>query len=104
MKVVKKRDFPVGDIRRFLEPGPVVLVSSAHRGKTNITTMGWHMVMMDEPQATPETFGFSTSGWNAVPTAGNVIARIAPLLGIEPELTDDERKALAKQAEKEGRT
>jgi cell division protein FtsI (penicillin-binding protein 3) len=62
------------------------------------------MVMLDEPQATPETYGFSTSGWNAVPTAGNIIARIAPLLGIEPILTDEERKALAKQAQKEGRT
>ncbi|MGE3224588.1 MAG: peptidoglycan D,D-transpeptidase FtsI family protein [Parvibaculaceae bacterium] len=62
------------------------------------------MVMLDEPQATPETYGFSTSGWNAVPTAGNVVARIAPLLGIEPVLTDEERKALAKKAEKEGRT
>jgi cell division protein FtsI (penicillin-binding protein 3) len=62
------------------------------------------MVLMDEPQATPETYGFSTSGWNAVPTAGNIIARIAPLLGIEPVLTEEERKTLAKQAEKEGRT
>ena len=29
MKIYKKRDFPVSEIRRFLEPGPVVLVSSA---------------------------------------------------------------------------
>ncbi len=62
------------------------------------------MVMLDEPRATPETYGFATSGWNAVPTAGYVIARIAPLLGIEPVLTEDERKAIAKQAQKEGRT
>ncbi len=62
------------------------------------------MVLLDEPQATPETYGFATSGWNAVPTAGSIIARIAPLLGVEPVLTDDERKGLAKQAEKEGRT
>jgi len=40
-----KRDFPVSEIRRFLEPGPIVLVSSAWRGQTNIMTMGWHMVM-----------------------------------------------------------
>lgn len=42
-----------------------------------------------------------------MPTAGNVIARIAPLLGIQPELTEDERKEIAKQqakALKEGRT
>jgi cell division protein FtsI (penicillin-binding protein 3) len=42
------------------------------------------LIMLDEPQALKETYGFITSGWNAVPTAGNVIARIGPLLGIEP--------------------
>jgi cell division protein FtsI (penicillin-binding protein 3) len=42
------------------------------------------LIMLDEPQPLKETYGFITSGWNAVPTAGNVIARIAPLLGIEP--------------------
>ena len=42
------------------------------------------LIMLDEPQATPETHGFTTSGWNAVPVAGAVIARIAPLLGLQP--------------------
>ena len=28
------------------------------------------LVMLDEPKATPETYGFATAGWNAVPTAG----------------------------------
>jgi cell division protein FtsI (penicillin-binding protein 3) len=42
------------------------------------------LIMLDEPQALPETHGFTTSGWNAVPTAGKVIARIAPMLGIMP--------------------
>jgi flavin reductase (DIM6/NTAB) family NADH-FMN oxidoreductase RutF len=46
---MQKRDFPVDDVRRFLEPGPIVLVSSAWKGKTNIMTMGWHMVMGEEP-------------------------------------------------------
>jgi flavin reductase (DIM6/NTAB) family NADH-FMN oxidoreductase RutF len=41
----RKKDFPVAEIRRFLEPGPVVLVSSAWKGKSNIMTMGWHTVM-----------------------------------------------------------
>ncbi|WP_437796088.1 flavin reductase family protein [Sorangium sp. So ce693] len=49
MKTYKKADFPVANVRRFLEPGPVVLVSSAHKGQRNIMTMGWHMVMMQEP-------------------------------------------------------
>jgi flavin reductase (DIM6/NTAB) family NADH-FMN oxidoreductase RutF len=49
MRAYAKKDFPVGNIRRFLEPGPIVLVSSAWRRKTNIMTMGWHMIMEFEP-------------------------------------------------------
>jgi cell division protein FtsI (penicillin-binding protein 3) len=44
------------------------------------------LVMLDEPQATPETHGYATSGYNAVPAAGKIIARIAPLLGLKPRL------------------
>src|SRR5207237_2381193 len=42
------------------------------------------LIMLDEPQAAPDTHGFATAGWNAAPTAGKVIARVAPLLGLEP--------------------
>jgi flavin reductase (DIM6/NTAB) family NADH-FMN oxidoreductase RutF len=49
MRSYPKKDYPVADVRRFLEPGPVVLVSSAWKGKTNVMTMGWHMVMGEEP-------------------------------------------------------
>jgi flavin reductase (DIM6/NTAB) family NADH-FMN oxidoreductase RutF len=41
----KKADFPVSDARRFLEPGPIALVSSSFDGCDNIMTMGWHTVM-----------------------------------------------------------
>jgi cell division protein FtsI (penicillin-binding protein 3) len=44
------------------------------------------LIMLDEPHPTPESHGFKTSGWNAVPTGGAVVARIAPLLGIQPRL------------------
>jgi flavin reductase (DIM6/NTAB) family NADH-FMN oxidoreductase RutF len=45
MKTYKKDDFPVEKIRRFLEPGPIVLVSSAYEGEQDIMTMGWHMML-----------------------------------------------------------
>jgi flavin reductase (DIM6/NTAB) family NADH-FMN oxidoreductase RutF len=48
-RLAKKTDFPVSQVRRYLEPGPIVLVSSKSRGKTNIMTMGWHMVMEFSP-------------------------------------------------------
>ncbi len=55
------------------------------------------LIMLDEPQPIPETHGYATSGWNAVPVGGAVIARIAPLLGIEPrfELAPADKLILA---------
>src|SRR3954470_11555341 len=55
------------------------------------------LVMLDEPKALPETHGFITSGWNAVPAGGKIIARIGPLLGIEPrfDLPPSDRLILA---------
>jgi cell division protein FtsI (penicillin-binding protein 3) len=44
------------------------------------------LIMLDEPQGLPETHGYATSGWNAAPTAAKVIARVAPILGMEPRL------------------
>ncbi len=49
MKTYKKLDFPVYEIRRFLEPGPIVLVTSAFEGERNIMTMGWHTVLEFSP-------------------------------------------------------
>jgi cell division protein FtsI (penicillin-binding protein 3) len=42
------------------------------------------LIMLDEPKAVAETHGFATAGWNAGPVAAKVIARVAPLLGLEP--------------------
>lgn len=42
------------------------------------------LVILDEPKGIKETYNFATAGWNAAPTAGAVITRIAPLLGVYP--------------------
>jgi flavin reductase (DIM6/NTAB) family NADH-FMN oxidoreductase RutF len=49
MKSYRKKDFPLAKIRRFLEPGPIVLVSSAHEGERDVMTLGWHMMLGFEP-------------------------------------------------------
>lgn len=59
-KPVKKHDFPVHDVRRYLEPGPIVLVSSKWGGKTNIMTLGWHTVL----EFTPSLAGLMISSDN----------------------------------------
>ncbi|MBB3192479.1 flavin reductase family protein [Halomonas cerina] len=44
-----KETFPVEKVRRYLEPGPIVLVSSAWQDERNVMTMGWHTVMAFSP-------------------------------------------------------
>jgi cell division protein FtsI (penicillin-binding protein 3) len=43
------------------------------------------VVMLDEPKATAETFGFTTAGWNVAPVVSRTISRIAPMLGVRPD-------------------
>ena len=57
---MKKSDFPVRDVRRYLEPGPIVLVSSTWRGATNIMTLGWHTVL----EFSPSLIGLMISSGN----------------------------------------
>jgi len=42
------------------------------------------MVIIDDPKPIKETYGFVTSGWNACPTGGKIIARVAPQLNVQP--------------------
>ncbi len=48
-------------------------------------------VMLDSPIAIPETHGWYTSGWNAVPTWHDIVARIAPMMGLFPVTADVDR-------------
>ncbi|MGA7749386.1 MAG: flavin reductase family protein [Gallionella sp.] len=43
------KSFPLSKVYGLLEPGPVVLVTTAHKGKANIMTQSWHTMMEFEP-------------------------------------------------------
>ena len=49
-------------------------------------------VMLDDPKASSLTYGYATAGWNAAPTAGKMISRMAPLLGVQPINDEQEIK------------
>ena len=44
--------------------------------------------MLDEPHGNKSTGGFSTAGAVSAPAAGRVIAKIAPMLGLLPDMAD----------------
>jgi cell division protein FtsI (penicillin-binding protein 3) len=54
------------------------------------------LVMLDEPQRVAASSNQATAGVNAAPTAGNIVERIAPILGVAPRLEGDQRKFDAK--------
>jgi cell division protein FtsI (penicillin-binding protein 3) len=43
------------------------------------------VMMLDDPKATAETYGFHTAAWNIGPAFGIAVSRIAPLLGVQPD-------------------
>lgn len=56
----KLREFPLDKAYQLLEPGPVVLVSTARKGRANLMTMSWHMMM----DFVPPLVGCIVSGAN----------------------------------------
>ncbi|MFZ0964042.1 MAG: flavin reductase family protein [Terriglobia bacterium] len=44
-----RRDLPLSKVYQLLEPGPVVLLATARKGRANIMTMSWHMMVEFEP-------------------------------------------------------
>lgn len=44
-----KKSFPLSQVYRLLEPGPVVLLTTFAKGRPNIMTMSWHTMMEFEP-------------------------------------------------------
>ena len=48
-KTPAMKEFPLSKVYQLLEPGPVVLLTTAHKGRANIMTMSWHMMAEFEP-------------------------------------------------------
>jgi flavin reductase (DIM6/NTAB) family NADH-FMN oxidoreductase RutF len=44
-----KKSLPLSRVYRLLEPGPVVMVTTARKGRANIMTMSWHTMIDFEP-------------------------------------------------------
>lgn len=43
------KELALSKVYQLLEPGPVVLMTTAHRGRANVMTMSWHMMVEFTP-------------------------------------------------------
>ncbi len=46
---MKMKTLPLSKVYQLLEPGPVVLLTTARRGRANVMAMSWHMMIEFEP-------------------------------------------------------
>ena len=45
----RPKELALSKVYALLEPGPVVLLATARKGRANVMTMSWHMMMEFEP-------------------------------------------------------
>ncbi len=57
---MKKRSFPLSKVYTLLEPGPVVLLSTAWKGRPNVMPISWHAMF----EFTPPQLGCVVSNRN----------------------------------------
>jgi flavin reductase (DIM6/NTAB) family NADH-FMN oxidoreductase RutF len=44
-----RKELPLSRVYRLIEPGPVVLLTTACEGRANVMTLSWHMMVEFEP-------------------------------------------------------
>lgn len=44
-----KKSYPLSKVYTLIEPGPVLLITTSHKGQANIMTQSWHTMMEFEP-------------------------------------------------------
>ena len=57
---MRKKKFPLSEVYRLLEPGPVVLLTTIRAGRANVMPMSWHLMM----EFTPPLVGCVVSNGN----------------------------------------
>jgi flavin reductase (DIM6/NTAB) family NADH-FMN oxidoreductase RutF len=74
-----KRAYPLSKVFGLLEPGPVVLVTTARKGRTNIMTMSWHTMMEFEPPLVGCVISGRNVSFNALKASRECVINIPTL-------------------------
>jgi flavin reductase (DIM6/NTAB) family NADH-FMN oxidoreductase RutF len=72
------RRLALSNAYRLLEPGPVVLVTTAQAGRFNIMTMSWHMMMEFEPPLLGCVISEGNYSFTALNETGECVIAIPP--------------------------
>jgi flavin reductase (DIM6/NTAB) family NADH-FMN oxidoreductase RutF len=79
------KDLPLAKVYQLLEPGPVVLLTTARKGRTNVMTMSWHMMVEFEPPLVACVVSNANHSFAALRTTKECVIAV-PALALAPKV------------------
>jgi flavin reductase (DIM6/NTAB) family NADH-FMN oxidoreductase RutF len=70
------KELPLSKVYQLLEPGPVVLLTTARRGRANVMAMSWHMMIEFEPPQVACVVSGNDYSFAALRAAGECVIAI----------------------------
>jgi flavin reductase (DIM6/NTAB) family NADH-FMN oxidoreductase RutF len=70
------RQLPLSKVYQLLEPGPVVLLTTARKGRANVMTMSWHMMVDFEPPLVACVVSSANHSFAALRSTGECVIAI----------------------------
>lgn len=83
--MLEKKILSLSKVYRLLEPGPVVMVSTAQYGVPNIMTMAWHMMVDFEPPLVACVMGSEDYSFNVLKETKECVINI-PDVALAPKM------------------
>jgi flavin reductase (DIM6/NTAB) family NADH-FMN oxidoreductase RutF len=81
------RDLPLSKVYQLLEPGPVVLLTTARKGRANVMTMSWHMMVEFEPPLVACVVSNADLSFAALRATGECVLAI-PAVELAPKVVE----------------
>ena len=79
------KDLPLSKVYQLLEPGPVVLLTTAYKDRANVMTMSWHMMVEFEPPLIACVVSSADHSFAALRATKECVIAI-PALGLAPKV------------------
>ncbi len=73
------KDLPLSKVYQLLEPGPVVLLTTSRKGRANVMTMSWHMMVEFEPPLVACVVSSANYSFAALRVTGECVIAIPAL-------------------------
>jgi flavin reductase (DIM6/NTAB) family NADH-FMN oxidoreductase RutF len=79
------KDLPLSKVYQLLEPSPVVLLTTSRKGRANVMTMSWHMMVEFEPPLVACVVSNANHSFAALRATGECVIAI-PALELAPKV------------------